>query len=93
MKVLANRLEGDVLKAQSDQEDALALMKITGINSREGIIELLKQCYPNIPGIVEPRLNPRISVKIDALMDAYARSSQSLDPSWNARTGPATRPR
>jgi hypothetical protein len=93
MKILANRLEGDVLKVQSDQEDALALMKITGINSRESVLELLKQCYPNIPGIVEPRLNPRISVKIDALMDAYARSGQSLDPSWNAHTGPATRPR
>ena len=81
------------LKVQSDQDDALALMKITGINSRDGIIELLKQCYPNIPGILEPRLNPRISVKIDSLMDAYARSAQHLDASWNARTGPATRPR
>jgi hypothetical protein len=93
MKILANRLEDDVLKVQSDQDDALALMKLTGINSRENILGLLKQCYPNVPGVVEPRLNPRISVKIDALMDAYVRSGQSLDPSWNARTGPATRPR
>jgi hypothetical protein len=93
MKVLANRLDDEVLKAQSDQDDAVALMKITGINSRNGIIDLLRQCYPNIPGILEPRLNPRISTKIDSLMDAYARSGQSLDPSWNARTGPATRPR
>jgi hypothetical protein len=91
MKVLANRLEGDLLKIQSDQADALALMKLTGIDSREAIIDLLKQCYPNIPGILEPRLNPRISAKIDSLMDAYVRSSPSLDPSWNAGTGPAIR--
>jgi hypothetical protein len=93
MKVLANRLDDDVLKVQSDQEDALALMKITGINSRESIIDLLKQCYPNVPGILEPRLNPRISTKIASLMDAYVRSDHSIDPSWHARTGPATRPR
>jgi hypothetical protein len=93
MKIPANRLDDEVLKAQSDQEDSLALMKITGINSREAVLELLKQCYPNVPGIIEPQLNPRISVKIDTLMDAYARSNQTLDPSWNARTGPATRPR
>jgi len=91
MKILANRLEGDLLKIQSDQSDALALMKITGIDSRERIIELLKQCYPNIPGILEPGLNPRISAKIDSLMDGYVRSSQSLDPSWNAGRGPAIR--
>jgi hypothetical protein len=93
MKILANRLEDEALKVQSDQDDAIALMKITRINSREAIIELLKQCYPNIPGILEPRINPRISTKIDSLMDAYARSGQSIDPTWNARTGPATRPR
>src|SRR5215471_17373785 len=55
MKILANRLDDDVSKAQSDQDDALALMKITGIDSRESILEPLKQCYPNVPGILEPR--------------------------------------
>ena len=90
MKILANRLDDETLKVQSDRDDAVALMKITGINSREGIIALLKQCYPSIPGIVEPKLSPRISTKIDALMDAYAQSSQSIDPTWNAGTGPAT---
>jgi hypothetical protein len=93
MKVLANRLADDVLKIQSDQDDAIALMKITGINSRAGIIDLLKQCYPNISGIVEPTLNPRISAKIDSLMDAYAQSADHIEPSWNAGAGPATRPR
>ncbi len=93
MKVLANRLDDETLKIQSDRDDAVALMKITGIDSREGIIELLKQCYPNVPGILEPRLNPRISTKIDSLMDAYVQSSPSVDPSWNAGTGPAIRSR
>jgi hypothetical protein len=93
MKVLANRLDEETPKIESDRDDAVALMRITGINSREGIIELLKQCYPNIPGILEPRLNPRISTKIDSLMDTYVRSSPPTDPSWNAGTGPATRSR
>jgi hypothetical protein len=93
MKILANRFDDEILKVQSDQDDALALMKITGINSREAIIDLLKQCYPNVPGIVEPNLSPRINAKIDSLMDAYVRSSRSPDPSWNAGTGSATRPR
>jgi hypothetical protein len=93
MKILANRLDDERQKAQSDRNDALALMKITGINSREAIIDLLRQCYPNIPGIVEPRISPRIGAKIDSLMDAYVQSDQSLDSSWHAGTGPATRPR
>ncbi len=91
MKLLANRLEGEGLKIQSDQDDAVALMKITKIDTRESLTELLRLCYPNIPGILEPRLNQRISAKIDSLMDAYAQSAKQLDPSWNARTGAAIR--
>jgi hypothetical protein len=51
----------------------------------------LKECYPNIPGIVEPAIHPRIAVKLDALLDAYANSADLPDPTWNAGTGPATR--
>ena len=35
MKVLANRLDDETLKLESDRDDTVALMKITGIDSRE----------------------------------------------------------
>jgi hypothetical protein len=92
MKVLANRPTDDRAKIQSDQQDALALMKITGISSREALVGLLRECYPHVPGIVEPTLSVRIGAKIDTLLDAYGRSNEHPDPTWNAGRGRATRP-
>lgn len=93
MKVLANRPAEDWAKAQSDDDDAVALMRITGIASREALVGLLQECYPRVPLIVEAHLSPRISAKIDGLLDAYARSSDHPDPTWHAGRGRATRPR
>jgi hypothetical protein len=93
MKVLANRAADDWAKAQSDEDDAVALMKITGIITREALVGLLQECYPRVPQIVEPALSPRLSAKIDSLLDAYARSSNHPDPTWHAGRGRATRPR
>jgi len=53
MKVLANRAPDDD-KNLTDATDAVALMKLTGINTYEKIVELMEQCYPNIPGISFP---------------------------------------
>ena len=91
MKILANRLADDVDKVQSDLGDAVGLMKVTGISTRDELVALMKECYPQIPGIVEPAIHPRIAVKIDTIMDAYANSADLPDPTWNAGTGPATR--
>jgi hypothetical protein len=93
MKVLANRASEDWAKAQSDEDDAVALMKVTAITSREALVALLQECYPHIPGIVAPALSPRINAKIDALLDAYAQASHNPDPAWHAGRGRATRPR
>jgi hypothetical protein len=93
MKILVNRTADEFDKIQSDLDDAVALMKVTRISTREALVDLFKECYPNIPGMAAPTLNPRINVKLDALMDAYARSTPAPDPTWNAGTGPATRPR
>jgi hypothetical protein len=71
----------------------VALMKVTGIASRETLVQLLQECYPHVPLIIEPALSPRISAKIETLLDAYARSSDHPDPTWHAGTGGATRPR
>jgi len=92
MKILANRLDVDVEKIESDERDAVALMKITGISTRDGLVALLRECYPYVPGIVEPTIHPRVRVKIEALLDAYERSADSSEPTWNAGRGPATRP-
>ncbi|MBX9847418.1 MAG: hypothetical protein K2Z80_37135 [Xanthobacteraceae bacterium] len=89
MKILASRLADDVDKAKTDLADAVGLMKVAGISTREELVVLMKECYPDIPGLMEP--NRRIAAKLDSLIDAYANSSDLPDPTWNAGTGPATR--
>ena len=42
MKVLANRPADDWAKSESDEDDAVALMKITGITSGETLVALLQ---------------------------------------------------
>lgn len=92
MKILANRLVEDTEKIESDVNDAVALMKITKLTTEEQLVELLRECYPRLPGIVHPAIHPRIQVKIDTLLDEYRRTSNEPAPTWHAGTGPATRP-
>jgi hypothetical protein len=91
MKILANRLVDDVDKAQLDLDDAVSLMKVTEISTRDALVALMTECYPNLPG--GPALTARINAKLDDLMDSYARSADAPDPAWHAGRGPATRPR
>ena len=93
MKLLANRLVDDVEKVRTDLDDAVGLMKVAGVSKREELVALLKECYPLVPGIVEPTVSPRIAAKIDSVLDAYVKSAELPNPTWNAGTGPATRPR
>jgi hypothetical protein len=93
MKILVDRAAEETDKVQSDLDDAVALMKVTRISTRQALVDLFKECYPNIPGLAAPALNPRINVRLDALLDAYGQSADQPEPSWNAGTGPATRPR
>jgi len=93
MKILANRLVDDVEKIQLDLDDAVSLMRVTKISTRAALVAFMMECYPNLPGLAGPALNPRINAKLDALMDAYAQSNDAPDPAWHAGRGPATRPR
>jgi hypothetical protein len=93
MKILANRLADDVDKIQLDLDDAVSLMKVTKISTREGLVALMAECYPNLPGFAGTALNARINTKLDTLMDVYARSADAPDPTWHAGRGPATRSR
>jgi hypothetical protein len=57
MKILANRLVDDVDKAQLDLDDAVSLMKVTEISTRDALVALMTECYPNLPG--GPATRPR----------------------------------
>jgi hypothetical protein len=92
MKILANRSVSDTKKIDSDLSDAVALMKVTGLTTEQQLVDLLKECYPNAPGIVTPTINPRIKAKIETLLDEYRKTESEPDPTWHAATGPATRP-
>jgi hypothetical protein len=58
MKILANRLADDREKIRSDLDDAVGLMKVTGISSREELGALLEECYPRLPGSPSRRSAP-----------------------------------
>jgi hypothetical protein len=92
MKILANRAAEDTLKIRGDMDDAVALMRVAGISTRDELVALLKECYPRVPGIIEPTISPRIAAKLDSVMDAYAAAADLPDPTWHAGTGSATRP-
>ncbi|MDE1995590.1 MAG: hypothetical protein KGI75_24030 [Rhizobiaceae bacterium] len=85
MKILANRAEDDV-KNLTDGADALSLMAVTGIDSFDKIVDLMRQCYPNIPGIVTPVISTRMKLKIQGLVDDYNAKSRE-QPTWNAGRG------
>ena len=91
MKILANRLVEDAEKIESDLNDAVALMKVTRMSTEQQLVDLLKECYPTLPGIVIPTVSPRIKAKIETLLDAYRDAKDAPDPTWHAGTGPATR--
>jgi hypothetical protein len=93
MKILANRLVDDVEKIQLDLNDSVQLMRVTSISTRADLVALMTECYPNLPGLAGAALNPRINAKLEALLDAYAQSTDAPDPTWHAGRGPATRSR
>jgi hypothetical protein len=66
-------------------------MKVTKLTTEQQLVELLKECYPNLPGIVVTTVNPRIKAKIETLLDACRKAESEPDPTWHAGTGPATR--
>jgi hypothetical protein len=88
MKILAYRSDDDIGKIQTDQNDAVALMKITNLTTHEALISLLRECYPQLPGLeISSKLNPRINAKIETLLDAYTESKDTPPPAWNSRRG------
>jgi len=88
MKILSNRSESDLEKLQTDQNDAVALMAITRLTTAEQLTDLLKQCYPQLPGmLISTKLNPRLDAKIRTLTDAYATHGAAANAAWHARRG------
>ncbi len=88
MKILSNRLDDDTPKIQQDDRDAVSLMKITNITTKDALISLLRQCYPQLPGLIEnDTLKPRINAKIETLIDAFTSNVDKPSPTWNAARG------
>lgn len=86
MKIIANRSQDDLSKNLTDTADAVALMRITEIDTYEKIVDLMSQCYPAVPGVVIPTVSNRIETKIKNLLRAY-NERQDNDPEWNAGRG------
>jgi hypothetical protein len=91
MKILANRADDDEDKLKSDASDAVSLMKVTGLTTFEELVNLVKECYPNIPGLTQPSLMTRIKIKLESFVDEYARSAID-QPTWDADIGPPVGP-
>ena len=83
MKLLANRGEFEEDKAQSDIEDIRGLMRVTGKDTEEQLVSVLRSCYSHIPGIVKPHLALRIKWKIVEVLDGY--NAEDYDPTWKPR--------
>jgi hypothetical protein len=64
VRILANRLIADTEKNESDVSDAVALMKVTKLTTEQQLVDLLKECYPKLPGIVIPVVSPRIKAVV-----------------------------
>jgi hypothetical protein len=89
MKILSYRLDEETDKIQTDQSDAVALMKLTGKTTTDDLMDLVKLCYPSIPGILmDSKPGPRIKARIETLTDAYAADKDDSLPTWNAGRGP-----
>ncbi|MGB8399674.1 hypothetical protein [Bradyrhizobium sp.] len=82
----------DTDRIESDLNDAVGLMKVTKLSTGQQLADLLKEYYPNLPGIIVPTMSRRIKAKIETMLDAYRRAENEPDPTWHAGTGPATRP-
>lgn len=89
MKLFANRLAEDTDKLESDMGDIHNLMKVTGIDTYDGLLDLLIECYPDVPKMGRANVSLRIDLKIKAALDGY--KPDELSPTWDAPKGPATR--
>jgi hypothetical protein len=87
MKLLSNRAVEEVDKIASDSVDTLGLMAITGIDTYDKIVELMRACYPNIPGVVSPDVSPRMKSKIETVLRRYNEIDPNDPPTWHAGRG------
>ena len=91
MKLLANRLEDDLVKIETDRADIHGLMQITGITTYDALAALLRLCYPMIPGVTESGISPRLEAKLRTILDEHGGASADPEPTWRAGRGPTTR--
>lgn len=87
MKLLAQRGGGihEDEKAQSDRQDSLALIRVTGLDTKEKLQNLMRQFYPQIMGMRSPQLEQRLDIKMDDLLDEHRNAPAAAPPTWDPR--------
>ncbi len=84
MKLLANRRD-DPEGLARDHRDLHLLMRVTGLTTKAQLAELVKVCYPSVPGI-----SARIDAKIDDIVRGYEDADEPGSPAWYAGRGHPT---
>jgi hypothetical protein len=84
MKLLANRRD-DPDGLARDRRDLHMLMRVTGLTTGEQLADLIKVCYPAVPGI-----SVRIEAKIEDIVREYEDGDEPEPPTWNAGRGSPT---
>lgn len=84
MKLLANR-QDDPEGMARDRRDLHLLMRVTGLTTPRQLADLVKTCYPSVPGITA-----RMDAKIDDIVRGYDHDDGSELPAWNAGRGRPT---
>ena len=89
MKLLAQRGGGEheEEKTQTDRSDSLALMRITGLDTKEKLQNLMETYYPMIMGMRSPQLAQRLEIKMDDLLDEQRTAIAAAIPTWTPRRG------
>lgn len=85
MKLLASRRD-DPEGLARDRRDIHRLIGLTGLATKEQLADLVRTCYPLVPGI-----QARMEAKIEDIVRGCDHGDGSEPPAWNAGRGRPTR--
>jgi hypothetical protein len=77
-------LPEETAKHQQDDDDAIALMRVSGLRTEQQLIDLTRQCFPHLPAMKD-----KIDARIKHLVHLDA-STPDDHPTWNAERSSST---